>query len=86
MADGSSHSWWSMTRHIIWHTRMPGSGDHPPYQNLSHIWNGPPGKDFFSSDSSPGNGAVICPAFERGVKPLALMKSATRVADQSDAL
>ena len=40
----------------------------------------------FSNDSSAGNGAVICPAFQRGRRPLALMKFAKRVADQSDAL
>jgi hypothetical protein len=33
-----------------------------------------------------GNGAVICPAFWRGQRPLASMKSATRVADQLIAL
>ena len=49
-------------------------------RNLSHMWNGPRGKDFFSNASSPGNGAVICPAFKRGFGPLTSMKSATRVA------
>jgi len=42
------------------------------------MWNGPAGKRFFRR--RPEDGAVICPAFERGVTPLALMKSATQVA------
>ncbi len=40
----------------------------------------------FSDISSCGNGAVICPAFQRGHGPLALMKFAMRGANQSDAL
>jgi hypothetical protein len=34
----------------------------------------------FFDKSSIEDGAVICPAYERGVRPLALMKSAMRVA------
>jgi len=34
----------------------------------------------FSDDVPIEDGAVICPAFERGITPLALMKSATQVA------
>lgn len=40
----------------------------------------------FLDISSSGNGAVICPAFQRGGGPLASMKFAMRGADQSDAL
>jgi hypothetical protein len=46
-----------------------------------------PARQALSSDiSSNRNGAVICPAFQRGHRPLALMKFAMRGADQSDAL
>jgi K+-sensing histidine kinase KdpD len=40
----------------------------------------------FSDISSSRNGAVICPAFQRGHRPLALMKFAMRGADQLYAL
>jgi cytosine/adenosine deaminase-related metal-dependent hydrolase len=33
----------------------------------THMWNGPLGKCFFSDGSSRRNGAVICPAFQRGL-------------------
>lgn len=39
------------------------------------MWNGPAGKCFFRHSSS-ANGAVICPAFQRGRGPLASMKFA----------
>jgi transposase len=46
-----------------------------------------PTRQALSSDtSSSRNGAVICPAFQRGHRPPALMKFAMRGADQSDAL
>ncbi len=34
----------------------------------------------FSDDVPIEDGAVICPAFERGITPLAFIKSATQVA------
>lgn len=40
----------------------------------------------FSDVSPSGIGAVICPAFQRGLRPLASMKFAMLGADQSDAL
>jgi len=46
----------------------------------------PPRQVLSSDDSSCGNGAVICPAYQRGHGPLASMKFAMRGADQSDAL
>jgi hypothetical protein len=50
-----------------------------------HMWNGPRDKSFFRRFSR-GRGAVICPAFLRGHRPLASMKSAMQVADQKIAL
>jgi hypothetical protein len=46
----------------------------------------PRGQVLFLDISPSGNGAVICPAFQRGRRPLASMKFAMRGADQSDAL
>jgi hypothetical protein len=60
--------------------RGVNAGD--PY---GHMWNGPRGKSFFRRFSR-GRGAVICPAFLRGHRPLASMKSAMQVADQKIAL
>jgi transposase len=51
-----------------------------------HMWNGPARQVLSSDISSRRNGAVICPAFQRGHRPLALMKFAMRGADQSNAL
>lgn len=52
---------------------------------MRHMWNGPLGKCFLQA-TSHGNGAVICPAFQRGLEPLASMKSAMRGADHLNAL
>lgn len=57
----------------------------PPWQRDSYVER--PFRQVLSSDnSSHGNGAVICPAFQRGSGPLAWMKSAMRGADQTNAL
>ena len=52
---------------------------------MRHMWNGPAGKVFFERVIR-GSGAVICTAFQRGLRPLASMKSAMRGADQLHAL
>jgi hypothetical protein len=51
-----------------------------------HMWNGRARQVLSLDISSSRNGAVICPAFQRGHRPLALMKFAKRGTDQSDAL
>ena len=45
----------------------------------------PPRQELFQTFPR-GSGAVICPAFLRGHRPLASMKSAMQVADQNIAL
>lgn len=45
---------------------------------LTHMWNGPVSKVF--PRESPSDGAVICPACQRGHRPLATMRSAMLIA------
>lgn len=45
-----------------------------------HMWNGPRCKGAIQSISPHEDGAVICPAYLRGDRPLASMKSAKQVA------
>ena len=69
------------------HQHVPKKAPHSkPDAHLTTICGTAPLASAFSDDSSHRNGAVICPACQRGLGPLASMKSAMRVADQSIAL
>src|SRR5450830_1071483 len=59
------------------HQHVPKKGPHSkPDAHLTTICGTAPLASAFSDDSSHRNGAVICPACQRGLGPLASMKSA----------